>query len=376
LKSSRSNWPDVARRSPRHIRRRPEAGRDPSQLRHPKLPLDQGDPGRHPDEGNVGTVNELSLFTGAGGGLLGSALLGWRPICAVEKEPYCREVLLRRQRDGLLPLFPVWDDVKTFDGSRWRGKVDIITAGFPCQPFSVAGRRDGAADERNLWPETIRVIREVEPRCCLLENVPGLLAHRYFGTILGQLAESGYRVRWDCIPASAVGAPHQRDRLWIVAYAERDSIWDEPERREGPAQETLKGDTLAGHHGPKEPVAHSHCGRLKECGGQMSARLQGAPGDHSLRGSGTWWAEDPADVANPEGCSVGGGFPMCRNAERQGGYALCSDLQDEERQAGPTESRLGRVAHGMAHRVDRLRAVGNGQVPAVVAAAWLLLTES
>lgn len=163
-------------------------------------------------------LHELALFAGTGGGILGTHLLGWRVVCAVEKEPYFREVLLRRQRDGVLPLFPIWDDIHTFDGRPWRGKVSVVTSGFPCQPFSVAGARRGHEDDRNLWPETIRVIREVGPRYCLLENVPNLLAHGYYGTILGELAESGYRVRWDCIPAAACSAPHRRDRLWIVAH--------------------------------------------------------------------------------------------------------------------------------------------------------------
>lgn len=108
-------------------------------------------------------MNELALFAGAGGGILGGILSGFRTVCAVEIEPYCREVLLRRQRDGVLPLFPIWDDVQTFDGRAWRGLVDVVTAGFPCQPFSVAGKNAGESDERNLWPETIRVIWEVGP---------------------------------------------------------------------------------------------------------------------------------------------------------------------------------------------------------------------
>src|SRR5258707_12337635 len=101
-----------------------------------------------------GRVNELALFAGAGGGLYGAGLLGWTTICAVEKAPYRREVLLRRQRDGVLPLFPIWDDARTFDGGPWRGLVDIVTAGFPCQPFSVAGPRLHETDERNIWPDT------------------------------------------------------------------------------------------------------------------------------------------------------------------------------------------------------------------------------
>jgi DNA (cytosine-5)-methyltransferase 1 len=164
-------------------------------------------------------LNELALFAGVGGGILGGKLLGRRTVCAVEKEPYCREVLLRRQRDGLLDVFPIWDDIKTFDGKPWLGKIDVISAGFPCQPFSVAGKQKGKDDDRNMWPETIRVIREVRPKFAFLENVPGLLTHEYFGTILADLAKGGYNARWCVLGASDVGAPHVRKRVWILAYS-------------------------------------------------------------------------------------------------------------------------------------------------------------
>jgi DNA (cytosine-5)-methyltransferase 1 len=164
-------------------------------------------------------LNELSLYSGAGGGLLGSKLLGWRAVCYVENDPYCVRVLQARIADGYLDDAPIWDDARTFDGRPWRGCVDIVTAGFPCQPWSVAGRRKGAADDRNLWPDTIRIIREVAPRYCLLENVPGLLAHEYFGQILGDLAASGFDAEWGVLSAVAVGAPHIRRRAWLLAYA-------------------------------------------------------------------------------------------------------------------------------------------------------------
>lgn len=163
-------------------------------------------------------MNELALFCGAGGGLLASRLLGWRTVCAVERDEYRRNVILARQRDGHLEPFPVWDDVRTFGGRPWRGLADVVSGGFPCQPFSAAGRRRGADDPRNMWPDTIRIIRDVRPRYAFLENVPALLTNRYFGRILGDLAESGYDAVWDCIPACSVGAPHRRDRLWILAY--------------------------------------------------------------------------------------------------------------------------------------------------------------
>jgi DNA (cytosine-5)-methyltransferase 1 len=236
-------------------------------------------------------MNELALFTGAGGGLLGARLLGFQTVCAVELDPYCREVLLRRQEEGFLPPFPIWDDIRTFDGSGWRGKVDVVTAGFPCQPWSVAGKQQGEADDRNLWPDTIRIIREVGPRYCLLENVPALLADQYYGTILGDLAESGFDGPWDCVPASAVGATHRRDRLWVMADAQ-----DANGRRA--SRTTYTGRRAA-------EIRRSVCGA---------------------------WPPRPREV-----------------------------------------TAIPRVADGVAFRVDRLRALGNGQVPAVVRAAWELL---
>lgn len=169
-------------------------------------------------------MNVLDLFAGAGGSILAGKLLGWRCVCAVELDAYCRRVLLQRQRDGILPLFPIWDDIRTFDGRGWRGRVDVVTAGFPCQPFSVAGKRKGAADGRNLWPETMRILNEVRPRFCLLENVPALITSGYFGIILGDLAEGGFDARWCVLSAAGCGAPHIRKRLWIVAHADEPGL--------------------------------------------------------------------------------------------------------------------------------------------------------
>ena len=162
-------------------------------------------------------LRSLHLFAGAGGGILADLLLGHIPVCAVEIDPYCQGVLMHRQADGYLPWFPIWDDVRTFDGAPWHGHVDIMSGGFPCQPWSLAGARKGATDNRNLWPDTFRVVRAVRPHYVFLENVPGLLAHAYFGRILGDLAEAGYDARWCVLGADDVGAPHRRRRLWILA---------------------------------------------------------------------------------------------------------------------------------------------------------------
>ena len=128
---------------------------------------------------DVAPPRELGLFAGAGGGIYASMLLGHTVTHAVELSPYRREVLLRRQRDGVFPVFPIWSDIRTLDGHKLRGHIDVVSGGFPCQPFSRAGKRRGEDDPRNMWPDTARIIREVRPRITFLENTPGLLTDRY-----------------------------------------------------------------------------------------------------------------------------------------------------------------------------------------------------
>jgi DNA (cytosine-5)-methyltransferase 1 len=164
-------------------------------------------------------MRELALFAGAGGGILGGKLLGWRTVCAVELDAYCRSVLLARQRDGMLERFPIWDDVRTFDGTRWRGHVDVVSGGFPCQDISAAGRGAGIDGERSgLWVEMARIIREVRPRFAFVENSPMLTA-RGLGRVLGDLAEMGFNARWGVLGADRLGAPQHRERIWILADA-------------------------------------------------------------------------------------------------------------------------------------------------------------
>jgi DNA (cytosine-5)-methyltransferase 1 len=168
----------------------------------------------------MGAFTELSLFSGGGGGLLATKhLLGWRTVCYVEKDKLCQAIIKARIADGYLDDAPIWDDVQTFDGRPWRGLVDVVTGGFPCQPYSRAGKKLGAEDERNMWPDTIRIIREVQPRWLLLENVSTLLSYDYVKRIFADLSESGFDCRWQSLSAFEVGAPHLRERLWIVSNA-------------------------------------------------------------------------------------------------------------------------------------------------------------
>ena len=318
-------------------------------------------------------MNELGLFAGAGGGLLATQhLLGHRTVCYVEREPKCVEVLKARIRDGLLCDAPIWDDVWTFAGRPWRGVVDLVSAGFPCQPFSIAGKRKADLDARNMWSATIRIIRDVRPEWCLLENVPGLLRVRrrfvyrmvrdgrlvaayqdtlvfpsYFGRILSDLADSGFDVAWKVLSAAEVGAPHKRDRLWLVCRnadcLQHDS---QPQVRGGqPADAGGNGDGVADTHGSVTGRLHRRAGPTHPITSISGADVSDTT---SIGGSGR---RQCGRIEFPQG---GGG----------GGNVDCWSVEPE----------LGRVADGVANRVDRLRAIGNGQVPAVAALAWRRLT--
>ena len=209
-------------------------------------------------------MNELSLFSGGGGFSLGLKLssVPIQTVGYVENDRYCQQIIQARIRDGLLDNAPIFPDIRTFDGEQCRGVVGIVTAGYPCQPHSVAGQRLGEADDRNLWPDTLRVIREVGPRFVLLENVPGILANGYAGTVVGQLSEAGYDCLWGCVPAAAVGAPHLRWRWWCLAYAVADSQQQRGQRGEihrGNQSTALAGRTTDSPKSGSADVADTNC---------------------------------------------------------------------------------------------------------------------
>ncbi len=170
---------------------------------------------------NKQILNELALFAGAGGGILGGYLLGWKTICAVEIDAYCAGILVQRQNDGILPPFPIWDDVRTFSGNPWRGIVDVVSGGFPCQDISAAGKGAGIDGERSgLWREMARIIGEVRPRFAFVEN-SSMLTSRGLRCVLGDLAEMGYNARWGIVSAAYAGCVHNRERCWILAYTNK-----------------------------------------------------------------------------------------------------------------------------------------------------------
>jgi len=161
-------------------------------------------------------VHELALFAGAGGGILGGKLLGWRTVCAVEWEPYPASVLAARQNDKSLPSFPIWDDVQTFDGKPWRGIVDVVSGGFPCQAYSTAAAGRNTADD--LWSEMRRIVADVAPRYVFAENVSRIAIDQ----AANDCEQMGYKTKAIAISAKDLGADHIRERYWLLAYSDHD----------------------------------------------------------------------------------------------------------------------------------------------------------
>ncbi len=305
-------------------------------------------------------MNELALFAGAGGGILGGKLLGWRTVCAVEWDPYARDVLVSRQNDGSLDPFPIWDDVQTFDGKPWRGSVDVVSGGFPCQDISAAGKGVGIEGERSgMWKHMARIVGEVRPRFVFVENSP-MLVGRGLAVVLGDLAEMGYDARWGVMGADDAGAPHRRKRIWILAdsgsFGSKAGIPKPEQREEGVAKES--------HHNGRGSSSKRMAYSRSERHGNQEEELR--TGRNTVEQSGL-------DVADASGATTAGRSPGSSRRERTPG-------EDEESRASRNaywiiEPELGRVAHGVACRVDRLRCIGNGQVPHVAALAWNILTE-
>ena len=154
-----------------------------------------------------------SLFTGIGGFDLAAEWCGWQNLFQCELDPFCQKVLAKN-----FPHATRYNDVKQLDARRYRGAVDVLSAGFPCQPYSKAGARKGASDVRALWPHTLRVLDECRPGWFVGENVTGILSMEIDDVLLS-LAAAGYECQLLVLPAAAVGAPHERERVWILAHA-------------------------------------------------------------------------------------------------------------------------------------------------------------
>ena len=322
-------------------------------------------------------MNELALFAGAGGGILGGHLLGWRTVCAVEWEQYPASVLCARQNDGLLPPFPIWDDVQTFKGEPWRGIVDVISGGFPCTDISAAGKGAGIDGEASgMWREMARIIHEVRPRYVFVENSP-MLTSRGLGRVLGDLAAMGFDAKWGVLGAADVGAPHQRDRIWIVAkwrgqlpHAQHDRIrwWEQQQESLETTHRQMANPNVIGLDESK--TKRDRINEQQICQNQFDY-------GNEIRGEaiGCGQLGNEEELANPTGSGLQGQGQSEQpiNSKTYEDWETSQSANVRESDFWATEPNVGRVVNGMASRVDRIKALGNGQVPLCAATAWRIL---
>jgi len=256
-------------------------------------------------------VKVLDLFSGIGGFSLGLERAGMETVAFCEVDPFCRKVLAKHW-----PNVRIHDDVRTLDGNEFRGTVDVVCGGFPCQPFSLAGKRAGKDDDRHLWPEMLRIIREVQPRYVIGENVAGFVTME-LDSCLSDLEAIGYACGAFVIPACAVDAQHRRDRVWILANRDSDSK----------SSGTLNAETRGM--------------QAVDGGGRIHANANSA----SEQGRGLSSGVHAQDADSHSGSDESGRSAACKWKPEPG---------------------MGRVVNGIPRRMDRLRSLGNAVVPQVV----------
>ncbi|WP_200946410.1 MULTISPECIES: DNA cytosine methyltransferase [unclassified Mesorhizobium] len=282
----------------------------------------------------------IALCAGVGGLELGLHIAepGYRTVCFVEREAYAAATLVARMEDEAMDRAPVWDDLVAFDGRPWRGKVHLVSGGYPCQPFSFSGRRQGAADPRHLWPSIRRIVGEVEPEWCFFENVEG---HLDLGAaeVCEDLRCMGFAVKAGLFSALEVGASHLRRRLFILAHADADPLFEPSPDRAVTGRSALS----------------RRSGRDRQPGGAW----QGGQGLEHAVSADEGLRSDPLH---------GDALPLFAPAPFEfdrwdAVLARRPDLQPE----------LLGLADGMADRMDRALAAGNGVVSLAAAYAWRTL---
>jgi DNA (cytosine-5)-methyltransferase 1 len=284
----------------------------------------------------------------------------------------------------------MYGDVRTFDATAWRGKVGIVTGGFPCQPHSQAGKRLGGKDDRDLWPDTVRILRESRAPLGFFENVPGLLTSRdadgypMFGRILGDLSEAGFDAEWCVLGADDVGAPHRRKRLWLLAHRQGFTEW--PGLCAGEPSEERRG--RLGDGGSPWAIDPADIPDRDRAGREERRRTEPSEPKHSAAEYG---GEELGDARSclcnrrtlesrreaqerTTAWRSGEGEPRCELVADPWLAEPCVDGMADGL-ADWVGGRIPRVAVGVPARVDRLRALGNGQVPITMAAAFTLLAR-
>jgi len=370
----------------------------------------------------VGITKELptviSFCSGYGGIERGLDLAGFehRVIAYVEIEAFAIANLVNKMEAGQLPPAPIYTNLKTFPAHLFRDRVDLITGGYPCQPFSAAGQRKGTDDPRHLWPFIRRHIESIRPVQCFFENVEGHISLG-LSSVISDLEEDGYRATWGIFSAREVGAPHQRKRVYIMGDSKGLQCNGGSDNREYSKCEISKPRDSGGsrldlgnseHYGlsstevrggacstsnntaqRQDAASKSERTSKPNCGGNLSGAeiLADSAGKFSERriaeGVASWKPEEAIggrgafeSVADTNSASwQGGGLPSGVHEENPIAYSSGNGVRAEATQQWPPEPRVGRVVDGCADRVDRLRLLGNGVVPQTAAKAWNILSK-
>jgi len=324
------------------------------------------------------SVTHVGLCAGYGGIELGlkRAIPSLRTIALCEVEAFAIANLVAKMESGCLEPAPIWPDLKTFPWEAFRGCVDILTGGYPCQPFSAAGKRQGADDPRHLWPYIARGIRILEPRICFFENVEGHISLG-LSDVIEDLAGMGYRTTWGIFSASEVGAPHQRKRVFIMAHrigSRLEGYWRHVAEHDSQGRQGADG-----YAWPSRPGEQQY--------GWEPPRVVGNAEDGSNRQHSTE-QQGRSAFSRPSGKGVVGdtrGNESCRVSSRSGREEMAEAGQSGD---GQTQPSLGGDADGSAsgldyaelcvsgdNRTDELRLLGNGVVPATAELAYRTLAR-
>lgn len=290
-------------------------------------------PPRHDD------FRGISLCAGVAGLDLGLHIAepGYRTVCYVERNAFAAASVVARMADASLAAAPVWDDLRSFDGRPWRGKVHLVSAGYPCQPFTLSGLRKGEDDPRHLWPDVARIVDEIRPEWCFFENVQG---HLTLGLrdVVGDLQRLGYRVAARIQSAAEVGAAHQRNRLFILAHADLQGV----------GQSGLYSSRTGGLEVSERSKSNWQADRNPQCDERLDA-----------------------SVGYPDGERLGAGaVPLF--APGPGEFRIWGKTLERWPELKPC---LYRLDDGLADGLDRCAAAGNGVVPLAAARAFTELKK-
>lgn len=301
----------------------------------------------------------LDLFAGIGGFSLAAHWLGWETAAFVERDKFCQQVLRKNFGD-----VPIYDDICTFDGRPFRGAIDVISGGFPCQPFSVAGKQKGKDDERHLFPQMLRVISEVRPRWVVAENVRGLLNigdGRVFEEICSHLESEDYSVQTFIVPASAVDAPHRRDRVWIIANSNTDDKRrfrrsEQSSDKERQSDPRRRNDRAFGESAinSREPIADA-----KGRNGRPGLREAEKVINRNITANGNRNVADASNTRSQRN-EFAGALGEGTRASRPVTERFANESWIE------AATRFCRMDDVVPNRVDRLKSLGNTVVPLVV----------